>query len=96
MTLADVALNAQGVRLSLANCVASHLLQFRSQRRTGNELPSETHMFERRAVAGLANRSDLAMLRFRANCGALRDGTSLWMTLLTILVARVLGRQHRE
>jgi hypothetical protein len=96
MTLADVALNAEGGGLSLTNCVASHLLQFRSQRRTGNELLGEEHVFERRAVTGLASCSDQAMMWVSANCSALSDRTTLWMTFLTFLVVPVRGGQHRE
>ena len=70
MTLAHVALNACVGGFSLANRIPSRLLQFGSERWEMDELHVETHMFERRAVAGLANRADLIVMRVGAHCWA--------------------------
>ena len=67
MTLLDVALNTRRDRFSLANGMASRVLQSRSQRRTADELPAEPHMLERRAVAGFATYANPITL-IRARC----------------------------
>lgn len=66
MFLADVALNASGARLSLANRMPSRLLQFRTERRAADKPDVEAHVFERRTVAGLAPYADQIGMRVGA------------------------------